>query len=571
MDNVFAIGVGLALRAVIDTITRHNHRVNGSLVGLWEGAVLHHFLAKFPRSLDPYVAFGFRLFVDLLFTASVTRMAIVLLWTGLGILLSDVGSDIAEDKRFRRLWRRVRRTLPSSVSRLFAPTRAPSRVQFLQVPPSSSTVSSNNTARSPPILLRSPVQTRSQPPPTPAPVRRPSTRPVPGSFSDWSEAETEASRASRMQQQQEQRVRTPSELEYMTLPTIPDTPGIETYSSFIRRPPRSVASGLTTSNESDSPAIVIDGPSANHSGLTTPVDRPTTPRSRGDELPPVTIIDADDEAQDRNRTPTMTSGELPDPPPIPIPMRSSSGMPHEFIDSQPAPFSAPPIAEMPSIPTPDDVDADADGARTERGIGTRSPPPSYPGMESEGGAADNASIAESEGTAPSVITTHSRSALVSRADTLRKEAEQLEAARSRLRQEQEAARRDKDYWAVFRLKVELDRVEQNAKQLHAKAERRYFIAHNLAPKPQEIDVHRLKVPEAVARVEQALYDAVISGVSELRIITGRGKHSKGKIPVLKLAIIGAMQDHHIEAVPDETNPGVLLVRPPTKPQPGPST
>lgn len=64
----------------------------------------------------------------------------------------------------------------------------------------------------------------------------------------------------------------------------------------------------------------------------------------------------------------------------------------------------------------------------------------------------------------------------------------------------------------------------------------------MKPEPQSIDVHRLKVAEAVAKVQEALYDAIVAGVPELRIITGRGNHSKGKIPVLKNAIIGAMQE-----------------------------
>lgn len=56
-------------------------------------------------------------------------------------------------------------------------------------------------------------------------------------------------------------------------------------------------------------------------------------------------------------------------------------------------------------------------------------------------------------------------------------------------------------------------------------------------------MHRLKVPEARARVEEALYGAMMAGVSQLRIITGRGNHSKGKIPALKLAIIGQLQEY----------------------------
>lgn len=65
-------------------------------------------------------------------------------------------------------------------------------------------------------------------------------------------------------------------------------------------------------------------------------------------------------------------------------------------------------------------------------------------------------------------------------------------------------------------------------------------AHNLKPEPQTIDVHRLNVNEAVTEVKRALREARSSGSPELRIITGRGKHSKGNIPVLKKALIQKM-------------------------------
>ena len=55
-------------------------------------------------------------------------------------------------------------------------------------------------------------------------------------------------------------------------------------------------------------------------------------------------------------------------------------------------------------------------------------------------------------------------------------------------------------------------------------------------------MHRLKVAEAQEKVERALYDAVVTGVPELRIITGRGNHSKVGILRLKLAIISAMEE-----------------------------
>ena len=151
MDNIVAIGLGLGLRALIDTVTHHNHRVDGSLVGLWEGAVLRHFISKYPSSLDPYLAYGFRLIVDLLWTSSWIRLFIVVLWTFMGLLLSDVGLDMASDRRFRKLTSGVRHTVIYPLLRQISDTRttrsAPSAV--------SSTASPLTSRRDSPASSRS--------------------------------------------------------------------------------------------------------------------------------------------------------------------------------------------------------------------------------------------------------------------------------------------------------------------------------------------------------------------------------------------------------------------------------
>ena len=65
-------------------------------------------------------------------------------------------------------------------------------------------------------------------------------------------------------------------------------------------------------------------------------------------------------------------------------------------------------------------------------------------------------------------------------------------------------------------------------------------AHNLKAKAREIDVHGLRVHEALQRVEQALRDMLLQNATVLRVIVGRGKHSVNKIPVLKMAVLKAM-------------------------------
>jgi hypothetical protein len=108
MDNLVATGAGLGLRALIDSVAPGTTQAT-ALVGLWEGVVLNHFMGKFPASGGHFIALAFRLFVDFLYMESVTKITIIILWTGLGMLLADVATQMCSDRRFRRLWKRITR------------------------------------------------------------------------------------------------------------------------------------------------------------------------------------------------------------------------------------------------------------------------------------------------------------------------------------------------------------------------------------------------------------------------------------------------------------------------------
>ncbi len=137
MDSIFAISLGFALRLVVVSASHYNDRIGGSLVGLWEGAVLYHFLEKWPMSFDPYVGLGFRLLVDFLFTESIYRLTIVLLWTGLGFVLADVTPAFWYDKNLHRFYRRTRRFIRHfdwSSLKLPILSGAIPRVRFYELP-----------------------------------------------------------------------------------------------------------------------------------------------------------------------------------------------------------------------------------------------------------------------------------------------------------------------------------------------------------------------------------------------------------------------------------------------------
>lgn len=190
MESVLAIGVGLGLRMVVDAAT-DDHKVGGVLVGLWEGVVLNHFVRKMPRSFDPYIALAFRVFVDFLFTQSLSRMALVALWTVVGMLLADIAPSIWRDSGLRRLYRRVRREA-RHVKRAIPDIRIKNDIPRVRL-------FSHRYRESSPASIRSDRAAPAQSPPPgmtpmPGPPRRPSGRNPPGTFpgsSGWSETETE--------------------------------------------------------------------------------------------------------------------------------------------------------------------------------------------------------------------------------------------------------------------------------------------------------------------------------------------------------------------------------------------
>lgn len=98
MDNLLSIGLGFGMRLVVNNLSPYHPRVQSTILGVWEGVVLHHFIRKMPSSFDPSVAYGVRIFADLVYTKNVVRMALVVLWSAVAFLISDtMGPRAAPD------------------------------------------------------------------------------------------------------------------------------------------------------------------------------------------------------------------------------------------------------------------------------------------------------------------------------------------------------------------------------------------------------------------------------------------------------------------------------------------
>lgn len=142
--------------------------------------------------------------------------------------------------------------------------------------------------------------------------------------------------------------------------------------------------------------------------------------------------------------------------------------------------------------------------------------------------------------AESVISDVGEAALKARAETMRRAAldeigRKLDLERARRRALSKGHVRE-----AFLLSMEARRAEESAERLHRGAARRFFAAHNAAKARATVDLHGLRVAEAVGRTEYAIRDALLRGDREVRVIVGRGNHSLGGKPVLRPAVLQAL-------------------------------
>jgi hypothetical protein len=76
-----------------------------------------------------------------------------------------------------------------------------------------------------------------------------------------------------------------------------------------------------------------------------------------------------------------------------------------------------------------------------------------------------------------------------------------------------------------------------------------FEQNNRSQQPGTIDLHGLYVKEAIDRTERAVIDAKQAGFSELRVIVGKGIHSKQHVAKIKPAIEELMHKHDVSNPP----------------------
>lgn len=452
MDSIYAIGMGLALRVVVDIVSQQNVKVAGTLVGLWEGVVLYHFLGKMPNSYDPYVAYGFRLFVDFLFTESLPKLSIVLLYTAVGVILSDITPAIWKDSGLRRLYRRTWVRLPRFhlVPKVAIPTRR--TVQFWDSPPTPSSAASDITDTPTTVLPVPPPRTnfrsRSLSPsrsrtPTRSPIipRRSRQPQPPGAFPTWSETESDVSASQ------------PATSANSDDTSDTDTATPPSYSRIVDIPGEDER--LTA--EIVSALVEADGVTESQRDSVT--------------LPPAEdafhVIEHDEVQPAFDQLPVIpndSSSTLLPIPPMPIPIVP------DFTTGDPgAPLHDTGI--LPSVPERNVSAADVPLPPSD----DRTLPP--PGDEWDNVADNDIPDRQSyvsDLTQPESIVTGGRNSIITRANLLRQQAEHEEKLRAELEADRKKLVADGDVKGAFLLKGKIEEAETTAKKLHEKAERRYF-------------------------------------------------------------------------------------------------
>ncbi|TIA82075.1 hypothetical protein E3P98_01656 [Wallemia ichthyophaga] len=86
-----------------------------------------------------------------------------------------------------------------------------------------------------------------------------------------------------------------------------------------------------------------------------------------------------------------------------------------------------------------------------------------------------------------------------------------------------------------------------------------FEKNNLDNRRDEVDLHGLYVKEAMGKVEEAIANARVSNINPLKVVVGRGTHSKNHVSKMKPAIEGMMRKENLRCRVDPTNAGQLLV------------
>ncbi|KAJ7594496.1 hypothetical protein C8J56DRAFT_1161103 [Mycena floridula] len=613
MESLFAIVVGLGLRYVIHVAGHCDLKISTTLIGIWEGIVLLHFLQKMPFSFDPYVAYGVRLFIDFLVTESPARFALVVLWTGMGMVLADVAPAIWVDVGAKRIWHRFRRDL-LLISRSVPSFPKPRTVRF-SPSRTTSVVSSSQSTPAPSVISTA----APRPPPTP---RRKSR--VPGALD--SETETERSVADSVASSSTNDPNNLGTARGFIFSAIPPTAndddddddiyGSSASSISTERPDMDIpeihvepeAEIQTPTYEREpmpkyltiilppTPSDSVDGHDDNHELVPETADVPNIP-----DLPETAdfrttnfAADEDWEHVDMDRAPTPPAKDALDPnaadetiKPVPnsddlITIEDEVETPQP-VEPTPPPETEPVVADIVKPESQKDSDPPADDPPVEEPVvDQRTPPPSFPELypdvpldeaptepqqtEAEPVIADaDAAVDAAVDTLSPPSPKSSTSALSSKtlnlteALELRNQITVLKKQHAQLMKEHSEAKQDKAAGVklAFTKKKEAEELQVKIQKLENQADSRSFSANNKGAPSNKIDVSSMTTEKALEVTEARLYLLLAPESAATFLEVTVDKKVRGRTQ--KSALLAAMKDHGMNVTDDPNSQRIFRI------------
>ncbi|ESK96666.1 hypothetical protein Moror_6886 [Moniliophthora roreri MCA 2997] len=615
MDILVSTASSIVLRYVLSNVSqvyRSNKLIPVGL-GIWEGVSIHLLLQAMPSSYDPYLAYLLRAALDFIMTRDISYVSIVTVWTVLIVLALDaLGSEHFYDTRYQQPRKRniniapgtlhttVHHTAvpviaspisPTHVPRtrsltFILPTTSPSTVTASSDPTPASTVSSSTSTQQPSQSSSSTATATASPQEQfTSTLRERDNGAESGSGSDelgyiFSSPIVDLLESADERSRPTTPITSLTLLQSPTNPTSNEKTRLPLYpfpltNNFSPRPPppphlpSNLQRPIIEAPEPRRPFEIEERPEPI---LPVPIPAPPAlfPGSLANESPerelvlppqpePIFIPPHTDElqtpplGQDHGYRMEPDRDELLTPPQM---RPTSSIMVHRASVKSEAP--APSLllelqsntlvastSNATATPIPVPIPPREAAASPLSALDISSPGPSSPAQ----------SIADS------VLSTSDPQILFERADKLRNKAWKEAREKDRLEAELREARAEGRTRDVFLLMGDVKDCKQRMETLHARARRRYYTAKNSVVQGQgyEIDVHGLLVSEAIEATESAFREALRNGQDTLRVIVGKGNHSRDGQPKLRPAVYAAMKKHGFQCSVDSRNPGVLVL------------
>ncbi|KAF8894116.1 hypothetical protein BD779DRAFT_1505350 [Infundibulicybe gibba] len=550
MDIIFSVAAGLGLRLLLVSVGGHLNRVSTTLLGLWEGAVVHQ-LARRSSAMDQYLAYGLRLILDLFITQSFSRMIMTLLWTALGMLISEAagpnhGHDTSRERRHRD---RHTRSIPSRV-RVY---RVPVTPEPFRLPSGTANLHASTSQQQRDLPAPS---TSTLPPAQSSPPKPTFTRPK-----------------SNLGHVKPIHLPTPPATEPSATFDIDENPSLHYEDIPQHTHPSNADIHSRTPSVATSDPLPIPLPVANTQVFQT-LWRPTTPTPL-DELRTPTNPNqggiASESDPDELLTPDPIRRTLVNPSgfdelrtPILSPLATV-----DYLRQAPESITRPPSTIHPlhvsrtSSPRASTSlllnleDTGQSGASISPDKPVIIPLTQTTAIQHE--SIPDLSDIDAKTDATSVVSTHNPAQLFTRAEFLRQQARNEEKERGQLESQYREALRNNHIKDAFFIKGRIRESEITARKLHERAARRFYLSRNVSLKPHTIDVHGLRVSEAIQRTEQAFRQSISEGHGSLNVIVGKGLHSQGGIPIIKNAVIREMEAQRIPCRVDRGNAGILIL------------